>query len=197
MVLAERKAMTDSKYLIISFIGPHAGETENTIFKRKIEDINYVGKTFWLIKSHQSKPDIIQRFCRVGLSDKFMIYCFFIEPSSIGGANPTKTDMSAKSFSTDGETWQKFPERLGPITGKIDKGAYALVFDDLKMVTDTIDLWSYVNFFKPNEPLKIMQGGSTLCALKQENDFKNKIKSRYRKIVAVGRLALPYCVWLK
>jgi len=49
----------------------------------------------------------------------------------------------------------------------------------------------------PNEPLKIMQGGSTLCALKKENDFKNKIKSHFRKIVAVGRLASPYCVWLK
>jgi hypothetical protein len=72
-----------------------------------------------------------------------------------------------------------------------------LVFDELKMVTDKIDLWNYVNFFKPNEPLKIMQGGSTLCVLKQENDFKNKIKSRCRKIVAFGRLASPYCVWLK
>lgn len=189
--------MIDSKYLIISVIGPHAGETENTIFKRKIEDINNVGKTFWLIKSHLSKPDMVQQFCRIGLREKLKVYCFFIEPSIIGGANPTIKDMAAKSFSADGVTWQKLPEGLGRVTGKIDKNAYALVFDELKMVTDTIDLWNYVNFFKPNEPLKIMQGGSTLCVLKQENDFKNKIKSRCRKIVAIGRLASPYCVWLK
>lgn len=116
--------MIESKYLIISVIGPHAGETENKIFERKIEDIINVEKTFWLIKSHQSKPDIVQQFYRIGLSEKFKIYCFFIEPSSIGGANSTKTDMSAKSFSSDGETWQKLPDRLGPVTGKIDKGAY-------------------------------------------------------------------------
>jgi hypothetical protein len=191
------KAMIDSKYLIISVIGPHAHETENTIFKRKIEDINKVGKTFWLTKSHQSKPDMVQQFCLIGLREKLNVYCFFIEPSKIGGAIPTMEDKSAESFSADGKTWQKLPDGLGPVTGNINKNAYALVFDDLKMVTDSIDLWDYVNFFKPNEPLKIMQGGSTLCALKQENDFKNEIKSRYRKIVAVGRLATPYCVWLK
>jgi hypothetical protein len=63
------KAMIDSKYLIISVIGPHAHETENTIFKRKIEDINKVGKTFWLTKSHQSKPDMVQQFCLIGLRE--------------------------------------------------------------------------------------------------------------------------------
>src|SRR5659263_137066 len=142
--------MIDSKYLIISIIGSHAGETEDTIFKRKIEDINNIGKTLWLIKSHQSKPDIVQLFCRINLREKLKVYCFFIEPSRKGGAIPTKKDMQAESFSDDGEPWLKLPEGLGPVTGKIDKNAYALVFDDLKMATDTIDLWNYVNFFKPN-----------------------------------------------
>jgi len=68
--------MIDSKYLIISVIGPHAGETENTIFKRKIEDINNVGKTFWLIKSHLSKPDMVQQFCRIGLREKLKVIVF-------------------------------------------------------------------------------------------------------------------------
>jgi len=142
--------MIYSNYLILSVIGPHAGETEKIIFKRKIEDINNVGKTFWLIKSHQSKPDIVQQFCRIGLRENLNFYCFFIEPSKSGSAKPTKKDMSAGSFSVDGERWQKLPQGLGPVTGKIDKNAYALVFDDLKIVNDTIELWNYVNFFKPN-----------------------------------------------
>jgi hypothetical protein len=45
-----------------------------------------------------------------------------------------------------------------------------------------------------------MQGGSTLCALRK--DIGNlpdseKIKSRFRGIVAIGKLQEPYAVWLK
>jgi len=41
---------------IISVMGDHAGEGIDRIFKRKIEDITKINRTFWLVKSPKTKP---------------------------------------------------------------------------------------------------------------------------------------------
>ena len=90
------------------------------------------------------------------------------------------------------------PIGLTPVTGKIDSEAYALIFDRLEISQGEIDLWKYADFFDQNSPIKIYQGASTLCAVKKDMSSKSdKIKSRYRKIVAIGILCPPYGVWLK
>jgi hypothetical protein len=181
-------------------MGPHAGETELGIFGRKIADINRIGKTFWLNRSYKSKPNMIQQICAEAKKEKNNCYCLFIAPSSEGGADPAITSDSATSYSEDALIWNSLPSRLSPVTGKIDRGARALVFDQLELINKIsfINLWDYADFFNQELPIKIMQGGSTFCALKRDmRNHKNRIVSYRRRIAAVGRMSEPYCVHLK
>jgi len=188
----------DIKYVIISVMGQHAGESENEIFNRKIQDIYDVGFTFWLMKSHKAKPNMVQELCLKADAENSKSYCIFIEPSSRGGATPTKSSSSATKYSKDNLTWDFLPQKLSPVTGKMDNNSYALVFDQLERVNGVIDLWSYADFFNQNNPLKIIRGASTICAIKKDmSNHTGKIKSRCRGVIAVGKLCEPFCVYLR
>lgn len=190
-------SILNNEYMIISVIGSHAGENEEEIFRRKINDIDSSGKTFWLIKSWQAKPDMVQEICRHAEDKNKNVYCIFIEASTFGGAVPTKQASSAQYYSSDNSGWLEIPDNISPVTGKIDRSAYALIFDNLKMYDGNIDLWDYADFFNQSNPVKISQGASTLCATRQDmRDIQNKIKSRFRRIVAIGKLCKPFGVWL-
>jgi len=190
----------EAKFVIISVIGPHAGENESQIFNRKINDIEISGKTFWLIKSRKAKPDMVQTICLQAKKENKEVFCIFIEPSSVGRSVPTKISNSAKMFSFDKQKWFEIPKNISPVTGKIDNSAYALIFNELMLEKGIIDLWKYANFFDPLQPIKIVRGASTVCAIKKDMrkvSSKEKIKSRFRQIVAIGKLCFPYGVWLK
>ena len=190
----------NEQFVILSVIGPHAGETEDEIFRRKIRDISNIGKTFWLIKSYNAKPDLVQQFCRYARAESRNTFTVFIEPSTKGGAIPTKESSGAREYSEDKTKWTGFPIGLTPVTGKIDGNTFALIFDRLELLPTrtNIDLWNYAGFFNQENPITIRQGGSTLCAIKKDmSRCKNKIKSRFRRVVAVGKLCNPYCVWLR
>lgn len=180
-------------------MGPHAGESEAEIFKRKIEDIKNAGITFWLIRSIQAKPDSVQSICKRADSENKIVHCIFIESASKGGAIPTKTADPAISYSANCITWNNFPSKLTPVTGKIARNSCALVFKHLELIdAKTINLWNYANFLKQEEPLKFIIGGSTVCAIKKHmGNYPNRVKSPNRKIIAVGWLCEPYGVWLK
>ena len=107
-------------------------------------------------------------------------------------------EFIAKKYSIDNENWCNLPKGLGLVTGKIDKSSYALIMDSLEIVKPhkTIDLWNYLNYFKKDEPLKIVMGGSTLCCINEISPKNKNIKTHIRKIVAIGKLVEPYCVWL-
>jgi hypothetical protein len=132
--------LKNDKYAVISVMGPHAGESESVIFRRKIDDIERIGRTFWLIKSHKAKPSMVQAVCKQAQKEGHIVPCIFIQPSSLGGSTPTKTSDSAKMFSPDNLIWSVMPSRLSPVTGKIDSGAFALIFDSLKMKQGVLDL---------------------------------------------------------
>ena len=190
--------ISDIEYVDISVMGPHAGESEKEIFNLKIQDIHNIGLTFWLIKSHRAKPKMVQELCLKANAENTESYCVFIEASSKGGAVATKLASSAKSYSKDNLTWDVLPRGLSPVTGKIDKSAYALVFNRLKLVNDVIDLWRYADFFDQNNPIKIIRGASTICAIKKDmSNHASKIKSRYRRVIAIGKLCEPFCVYLR
>ena len=179
---------------VISVMGAHAGEDADTIFGRKIEDCDTVGRTFWVAKSAKARPAQVQAICRSGRS--FMI---FIEPASPGGARPTTESDFAAEYSPDKVNWFPLPSGLGPVSGQIDDSATALVFD--RLATDmggTIDLWTYADGANPDKPLKFTLGQSTACAQREDtSEHPERMKSRYRRVVAVARLAEPYCVWLR
>ena len=179
---------------IVSIIGNHAGEGTNEIFRRKSTDIERIGQTFWLVKSFKARPPQVQQFCEA----ESTVYTIFIESATKNGARPTTTEDAAKECSVDRVTWNPLPPGMGPVTGKIDGNASALVFDELTVVNGILDLWSFADFQNPQVPLKFMLGCSTVCAVRKDmTEHPDKIKSRHRKIVAVARLAKPYCVWLR
>lgn len=192
------RSILEWQFAVLSVIGPHAGESENEIFNRKIQDIKNIGRTFWLMKSFKAKPPMVQELCQKAKGKDERAYCIFIEASSKGGALPTKTATYAISSSKDNTTWENLPDDLSPVTGKMDGQAYALVFDELEIVDDVMDLWNYANFFNEEEPIRIIQGASTICASKKDMQCHSKrMISRYRRIMAIGRLYFPYCVYLR
>ena len=179
---------------VVSVMGAHAGEDADAIFGRKIEDCRIVGRTFWVAKSAKARPAQVQAMCRSGSS-----YAIFVEPATPGAARPTTESDSAAEYSPDGVMWSSLPDGLGPVTGQIDGHAAALVFD--RLVTDldrTIDLWEYADGANPDMPLKFTLGLSTVCAVRRDmSAHPSRMKSRRRRVVAVARLAQPYCVWLR
>ena len=189
------KEALSSPQCIISVMGDHAGEGVSEIFNRKIEDITKVNRTFWLIKSPKAKPQLVQKMCHLNSA-----YVIFVEPATKGGARPATTDKKATAFSEDGLRWHQLPEGLGPVTGKLDSQAYALVFDELQTIDESqkIDLWDYADFSSPEKPVRMILGCSTVCATKKNmSDHPESLKSRFRHIVAVARLVAPYCVWIR
>lgn len=190
----------DCKYLVLSVSGAHAGETEEGIFDRKIDDVQRIGKTFWLNRSQKARPDMVQSLCHQTKKTGSGCYCVFMEPSSKGGALPATSKEVAKSFSKDGLIWYNFPRGLGLVTGKIGRGAQALVLDQLEPVKPIshINLWDYADFTSESSPLKIIRGVSTVCAVKKDMcGHKDKMVSNRRRIVAVGRICDPFCVYLR
>lgn len=179
---------------VVSVMGDHAGEGTSEIFDRKKTDIELTGVTFWLMRSPKSRPPQVQGICRV-----FPTYAIFVEPATKGGARPTTEDDAAKEYSEDRILWRKLSKDLSPVTGKLDAGATALVFD--KMTTDvsgTLDLWDYGEALDIHKPLRFTLGCSTVCAVRKDmKSHPDKMKSRYRGIVAVAQLAEPYCVWIR
>jgi hypothetical protein len=186
------------EYLVISVLGPHAGESEAEILKRKIQDINNAGITFWLMKSRQAKPNMVQELYLKAKSENKFSYCVFVKASSKRAAIPTKTAIAASSYSKDKINWEDLPHGLSPITGKLDSNAYALTFDSMQIADDVIDLWQYANFFDIKKPVRIIQGASTICAVRKDMRYReDMIKSRYRGVVAFAQLCKPGCVYLR
>ena len=180
---------------IISVMGDHAGEGVDTIFSRKIADIDRVGKTFWLMKSPKAHPAQVQQLCRTTPA-----YVIFVSPATKGGARPTIAQDSATEYSENWKVWYPFPDGLSPVTGKLDARTAALVFDMLTVsINDTfLDLWNYADFTDTQRPVRLILGCSTVCAVRKDMRYHpDKLKSRYREVVAIARLADPYCVWVR
>jgi hypothetical protein len=192
MTLLEEALKSDR--CIISVMGAHAGEGADVIFNRKIADIERTGKTFWLMRSPKARPIQVQDICKPSPA-----YTIFVEPASKGGARPTTNNEAAKEHSPDKKIWSQLPKGVGPVTGKIDSSATALVFDRMTTnVSGTIDLWKYSDFSVEEKPLKFILGCSTVCVIQKDmSTHPDRMKSRYRGIISVAKLTEPYCVWLR
>ena len=179
---------------VLSVMGPHAGEDAEAIFRRKVADCDEVGCTFWVAKSSRARPEHVRALCNSNSG-----YVLFVEPATLGGARPTTESEAASEYSTDKATWLALPRGLGPVTGQMDQTAAALVFDRLTTdVQGSVDLWAYADCLDDTRPLRFKLGLSTICATRGDtSSHPDRMKSRYRRIVAVGRLAVPYCAWLR
>jgi len=179
---------------VISVMGDHAGEGIDAIFERKMADIDTAGHTFWVAKSAKARPAQVQSLCTTQAG-----YVIFVEAATQGGARPTIASVSASEYSSDQIDWLPLPPGIGPVTGKIDNSATAFVFDQLTTVSSgTLDLWRYSDHLDVSRPVRFILGCSTMCAVRADmTTHSQRMKSRFRRIVAVGRLAEPYCVWLR
>lgn len=179
---------------VVSVMGDHAGEATAAIFDRKIADIERAGVTFWLMRSPKSRPPQVHEICR-----PFPTYAIFVEPATKGGARPTTKEDAAIEYSEDRIIWRKLSKDLSPVTGKLDSGATALVFNMMTTdVSGALDLWDYAEALDLRKPLRFILGCSTVCAVRKDmKSHPDKMKSRYRGIVAVARLTDPYCVWIR
>jgi hypothetical protein len=182
---------------LVSVIGEHAGEGMDKIFERKKDDIGRIGKTFWVIRSPKANPAQVQEMCKNGTA-----YVIFVDPATKGGARPAVTNNHVSCFSIDRKEWCPLPDGISPVTGKIDSLTSALVLDMLTVVPTTemlvLDLWSYADFQYQSMPLKLIQGCSTICAFRKDmTHHEDRLKSRIRNVIAIGKLADPYGVWVK
>jgi hypothetical protein len=179
---------------VISVMGGHAGEGVDTIFKRKMADVDAVGRTFWVARSPKARPSQVQQLCAAERG-----YVIFVEPAIAGGAKPTTACVSASEYSGDRVKWLPLPQGIGLVTGKLDDAATAFVFDQL--TTDTgrvLDLWQYADASDKSSPVRFILGRSTVCAVRADTSANpRRMKSRYRAVVAVARLAEPYSAWLR
>lgn len=181
-------------HCIVSVMGCHAGEGSDAIFNRKQADIARSGITYWLMRSPKARPHQVHAICR-----SFPAYTIFVEPSTKGGARPTTREDEAQEYSNDAVLWHPLPKGLSRVTGKLDTGATALVLDMMTVdVSATLDLWDYAEASNVHKPLRFILGCSTVCAVRKDTKLlPGRMKSRYRGIVAVARLANPYCVWVR
>jgi hypothetical protein len=188
------KAALEYHQCIVSVMGDHAGEGTDAIFDRKKTDIARIGVTFWLMRSPKARPLQVQGICKTSPA-----YAIFVEPATKGGARPTTEEEAAIEYSNDGILWHKLPKGISPVTGKLDASATALVFDMMTTdLTETLDLWNYAEVLDIHKPLRFILGCSTVCAVRKNMEsHPQKLKSRYRGIVAVAQLADPYCVWVR
>jgi len=183
-------------YILLTIIGSHAGESITDIFERKKDEVRVGGNSFWLIKSNKARTEHIQKLCACALNEGEDVFCLFIEPSIKGGAKPTTMNTQAYKFSYNEKDWENIPDGI-KVTGKISKNTTALVLENLEITLDEgteIDLWKYSDYLDQSSPIKFSLGSSTICATKIYNVG---MKSRYRKIVAFGKLKKPFAVWLK
>jgi hypothetical protein len=191
--------MDAQEYNLFSVMGPHAGESSAEIFARKIADVRNAGRSFWVVRSHKAKPDMIQSVGATVCGRSSAALCAFLAPSSSGGAVATKTASAAVEYSADRCKWTPLPRGITPVTGQLAPSTCALVFDQLCLLTSAVvDLWQYGDFFDPERPVRIRQGASTLCVIRRNTStHPERMKSHIREVIAVGRLVKPFAVWLR
>jgi hypothetical protein len=183
----------DAPFVVISVIGPHANEGVDDIFRRKMDDIRSAARTLWLVTSSKVRPLAVQEMCRAGGGG----YVVFVESSGV--PRPTTTEIAAVEYSTDQQTWQPLPAGVGPVTGKLGPSAKAFIFNALELCHgEPFDMWAYGESPDGTSALDTRIGHSTVCALKCDTSgYPKRMKSRFRRIAACGRLEDPFCVWLR
>ena len=180
------------QFFIISVMGPYAGESEDSIYERKINEIEENGYTFWHHQSNQAKPDMVQELGKAAKGSSIQL--ILTSTGSRGSGEDTKKHPQAKRYSTNKDgPYKPIPE---PIYVETGRKPWALVINNLELVDDRINLWDYSDFFSKGA-VRTRQGGSTVCAIKQSSrDDPKKMKSNIRDIVAITDVIEPFSVWL-
>jgi hypothetical protein len=188
-----------ARCVILHVMGPHAGEGSDKIFQRKSEDIRRTGKAFWYCRT--TRPPQVQAAAQFNKARGEPTCVIFIGgPCTQRGRGQRKRDAgqdtnpehvgTATHFlagDRDSEDFKPLPPGL-QVTGKMDRGAAAMVFDYLEALPEgeerRIDMAKYTQ--KSNDRITAW--------------VAERLGSRggqRRWIVGVARLLEPYGVWLR
>ena len=163
------------EYLVISVTGPYAGESEEDILERKRREIEACGFTFWHHQSNKAKPDAVQTLGAKAKSKGEPLYFLLIESSSKRGGLDTKKSPQAKEYAEENGHFTPIPQG---IYVEIGKKPYALKLKSLTTGIGSIDRWDYS--FLDGSPLRILQGGSTLCVKKGQPKLSYRMIKSHR-----------------
>ena len=179
-------------HFVISVMGPYAGESENSIYVRKMKEINENGYTFWHHQSYQAKPNMVQALGKS--ADGSPIQLLLTSTGSRKRGVMTKKHPQANRYSiTKNGRLSPIPD---PIYVETGTRPWALVIKNIRLVNKPIDLWDYSDFFSQGAVIS-KQGGSTICATKQSSrEDPKKMKSNIRDLVAIADVVKPFSVWL-
>lgn len=178
--------------VVLSVMGPHAGEDAATIFSRKMADIARCGRTLWLCRSPPARPDRAQAFFEAARG-----FVLFLAPASKNGARATTEAARATETSPDGAHWRTIDPLIGPVTGRLTKGAYAFALSRLVVAPSDarVDLWEYAD---GNAPVRFRLGASTLLAQRASTAaHAGRALSRFRQIIAIAETTAPHAMWVR
>ena len=186
---------------VLSITTNHAGEENQEILRRKINDVTNTGRTFWYYTSANARPDVIQAFVNDILTKNNEPWCVFVAPSNDPPVK-AKTHPAASEFSlampSNTTIWQPLPLGISPVTGKMDLASHpacALVLDRLGLVPNAqVNLLEFVQPMRARLPLRFDESSATLCA---ERTLPPHARSLMREIRLIGRLVHPFAVWLR
>ncbi len=178
------------EFVLMSNAGGHASEGLTEIINRKRDDIKNAGNTVWLVNSNKGTPDKIQSFCDRTSAQ----HVVFVAPITLN-VGPA-TDERAVEYSKDNENWKSFDVKLGDVTGYVRRNTTGLWLSELELVPSAqIDFAFYKALDGPDDgELRFWPSDNAIPAQKRNQFFGSGVP---RNVVAVGRLASPYAVWMR
>ncbi len=200
-----------SPIVVLSLMGPHAGESTSEIFFRKLEDVRKCGRTLWAMNSWKATPQQVQR-CRPG-------YLYIINDpprrSQLSSGElhrdagvPTADGTAAREYHTgDRRTgpWKPMWPGLSPVTtnprylrGENGRALVLKSLIDLRRAPRPIQMADFADISGDLPvPLKTGQGFSTICAARRDMRGHADVWLKERVIIAVAEFDDPYAVWLR
>lgn len=176
--------------LILANAGSHAKEAWHKIIARKSGDIGRTKHTVWVVNSNAARPDAVQLFCK----DHDARYVIFVNRvrDATGGVG-TSRDHPARIYSKDNLKFGKLDGGLSEVTGDIKRSTTGFWFDALEEVSSgSLDLGCYVKA-GDRKVLDRFWPSDSAYPVRRER----VARSGAYQILAVGRLASPFAVWLR
>lgn len=184
-----------AEYVILSSAGAHAGQYWHQIIARKQADIARADHSLWVVNSNGTRPEIVQAFCR-DHGARFVIFARRREANTVNAGPPT--NERAAEYSSDRQAWAAIPSwpqdqrGLSEVTGRINSATAGFWLNGLEEVNaGEIDIRSYSKL--TGEPLDGFQKHESAYPARRMGEVS---RGRYQ-VLAVGRLASPFAVWLK
>jgi hypothetical protein len=174
-------------------VGNHAGETFDSILRRKNEEYRKAGRIFWGYGGSACHPlKQVRPFVEVWEKQNGSIYVLMQEIDS--RAQPDL--LPAKEYSWDTVNWEPLPEGINVLGSR-----YALVLDEIKPTDFEIDPQEYVIGIGAKQGKvagEYMQGHiDKACLVRAESPAPNNAKVRRRKIKYAAKLLPPYGVLVR